>query len=904
MKTPRLMSAALSSILLLFFISTIIFPGTTGKISGKITDGETGEPLIGASIVVEGTYLGAASDINGYYYINNIPPGKYNLLATSIGYHKQTVQNVIVKIDLTTKIDINLTSTSVTLSGEVVVRAERPLVQKDLTSSSATVSSDDIKMMPVEGVGQVIGLQAGVVGGHFRGGRSNEVAYLIDGVSVNDAFNNTFNVEIENTSVRQMEIISGTFNAEYGQAMSGIVNIVTQDGSQSYEGSVSSYAGNFFTNHSDIFQNLDKPDRVSQKNIQFNLSGPVPLLKGFTFFTTGRYYDDQGYLYGKRVYNVTDDVPITDPADNTKFFARNTGNGEYVSLNPYRKYSFNGKLTYSLPNFKFSYSLFWDDNKSRGYNHSMSWTPDGIKTDYRQNAVNTFQITHVISQSTFQTLQFSSNYSNYYGYLYADPYDPRYVNPTQGLPATGYTFNSGGNDGSRYDRYTITQLAKWTLNSQVSKEHKIGVGIEAKFHTIYNHSMSIINMTEGQTDSAGNVIFTLGYPQLGTTSDRGYNQSYKKYPWEFSGYIQDKVEYDIMIINAGIRVEYFQPSASYPLDLKNPRNNPIYPGSSSDGLLLQKASGKLQISPRLGVSFPISDKGAIHFSYGHFFQIPDLSNLYVNSDFVVNPVTSLSAVMGNPDLKGQRTVSYELGLQQMLFPNVVFDITAYYRDIRDLLGMEIIRTYEGFRYARYINQDYGNTRGFVVTLEKQFSDYFGVKMDYTYQIAEGNSSDPMQVFNNNQTSPPVATPKKVVPLDWDQRNTLNISLNVGEPGDWTAGLIFGYGAGMPYTEDARFVHGLILPNLGVRPSTYNVDLRADKNFKVAGVNLNVFFLVYNLLDIKNEYAVYGSTGRAMVDLNTKWAGQIVGLNTIEQFVNNPAMYSAPRQLRLGLNLGF
>lgn len=909
LKTPKSIYTVLSSIMILFFLSATIFAGTTGKISGKATDAETGEPLIGASIVIEGTYLGAASDVNGYYYINNIPPGKYKVIASSIGYHKMTVENIIVKIDLTTKLDIKLTPTSVTLSSEVVVRAERPLVQKDLTSSSATVSADDIKMMPVESVGRLVGLQAGVVGGHFRGGRSNEVAYLIDGVAVTDAFNNSMSVEIENSSIRQMEVISGTFNAEYGQAMSGVVNIVTQDGNPYYSGSVSGYVGNYFTNHSDLFQNLDKVNRIGSKDVTFNFSGPVPGLKGLTFFTTGRYYDDQGYLYGKRVYNTFDRSPIafSNPMTGAQeYVIINTGDGAYVSMNPYRKFSFNGKLTYSLPDLKFSYSIFWDDNKSKGYNHGMSWTPDGVMTNYRFNTINTFQVTHVLSQSTYHTLQLSENVHKYYGYLYQDEYDPRYVDPTQGNPLTGYTFNSGGNDGSRYNRHTTTDLIKYTLTSQVSKEHKIGFGAEARFHNVANYGKSIINMTDGQVDTLTNEeIFTLGYPNFGTSNENGYNTGYTKKPWELSVYLQDKMEYDIMIINAGIRFEYFQPNSSYPLDLHNPRNNPNFPGyGGAAGPLLQKGTAKTQISPRLGASFPISDQGAIHFSYGHFFQIPNLENLYYNSDYIVNPGNSLSAILGNPDLKGQKTIMYELGLQQVLFPGIVFDVTAYYRDMRDLLGMEIIRTYEGFRYARYINVDYGNTRGFIVTLEKQFADYFGAKVDYTYQIAEGNSSDPMTVFNNNQTEPPVATPKKVVPLNWDQRSTLNMSFNVGEPGDWTVGLIFQYGTGMPYTEDARFLNGLIFNNQGIRPSTYNVDLRADKNLKVAGLNLNVFLLVYNMLDIKNEYGVYSSTGRAFADLNTKWAGDIVGLNTMEQYVNNPSMYSSPRQIRLGLNVGF
>ncbi|HEX3074166.1 MAG TPA: TonB-dependent receptor, partial [Ignavibacteriales bacterium] len=399
--------------MLLAFIAIALFSlkvyaGTTGKLSGKIIDAETKEPVVGANVILEGTYLGAAADLDGYFFVNNIPPGKYRVIVTAVGYQKTIIENVAIKIDLTTNLDVELNSTVLSVGEEVIVRAERPLVQKDLTSTSATVSAEDIKMMPVENLSNLVNLQAGVIDGHFRGGRSNEVAYLIDGIPVNDAYNNSRSVEVENASIRQMEVISGTFNAEYGQAMSGIVNIVTQDGSQKYEGSVSAYVGNYTTNNDHIFENLDDPAAIAAKNYQFNFSGPVPFIKNLTFFTTGRYYSDEGYLYGKRVYNVWDTRPIEVGVDqnfNKIYWPIYSGDGSYVSMNPSDKYSFNGKVTYSLPKVKFSYSMFYDDNWNKYYNHGYKWTPDAIKNHYRKNAINTFQITHVPSNSTFQTLQ-------------------------------------------------------------------------------------------------------------------------------------------------------------------------------------------------------------------------------------------------------------------------------------------------------------------------------------------------------------------------------------------------------------------------------------------------------------------------------------------------------------------
>ncbi len=882
--------------------------GTTGKIAGHVIDGATREPLVGANVMVQGTYLGAATDVEGFYTINNIPPGTYSVVVTYVGYRKFTVTNVVVKIDLTTAVDAKLQSEAVQAE-EVVVRAERPMVQKDLTSSSVTVSAEEIKRIPTENIGQVINLQAGVVGGHFRGGRSNEVASLVDGVSVTDPFNGQMSLQVDNSSIREMEVISGTFNAEYGQVMSGIVNVVTSEGAPQYHGSVSLYSGDYVTPHTDVFPNVGKLSTFRTQNGIGSLSGPVPLLDDLSFYVTGRYYHDDGYLYGTRVYNVTDrspyllrdfqGAPILDANGNMVYVITATGDGAYVPMNPYTRKSINGKLTYSAPQWKLSYSMFYDNNWNKYYDHGFAWTPDGIKNHYRNDWVQSFQVTHALSSNTYQTLKVSYNFFDYKGYLYADSLDARYVDPYQGAPISNYTFQSGGNQADRYDRYSLSWIGQYSLTSQISPHHKIGFGVEGRQHVINNHWMTIVNRNTAVQDStSGALQFVIGYPQLGTEN----NNAYVRKPFEASAYIQDKAEYDLMIVNAGLRFDYFSPNSSYPLDLRNPGfpGNPNFPGAGQ----LRQAKAKLQFSPRIGVSFPITDQGIIHFSYGHFFQIPTFENLYYNSDYLVTPSSTLSNVIGNPDLEPQRTVMYEVGLQQVLFNTLGLDFTVYYRDIRNLLGMEILSTYEGFSYARFVNRDYANVKGFILSLDRRFADFYGVKLDYTYQVAEGDASDPWSVYYNNQTDPPIETNKKVVPLNWDQRMTLNLSLTVGKPADWNIGTILQYGTGMPYTEDIRVSQGIRFENGGLKPSTFSMDLRAEKTFSSWGVNCTLFALVYNLLDNKNEYGVDAASGRANVDLFTYLAGPVIGLNTIQQYVNNPANFSAPRQVRFGVTVDY
>jgi len=929
------------AVLLMALMTGVLFSGQTGKIAGKITDASNNDPLIGASVMIQDARLGASTDIEGYYYISNLAPGTYALAISNIGYKKVLIKNVIVKIDLTTEIDLKLEPTTVELGTEVIIQADRPLVQKDLTSSSVTVSSDELKVMPVENVQQVIDLQAGVVGGHFRGGRIGEVGYLIDGLSINNPANGNVGLTLDNSSVREMEVISGAFNAEYGQAMSGIVNIVTQDGGSQLHGSVSAYLGDYYTTHSDVFQNLDKLDVSRSKNFQASISGPTPVSDHLTFFLTGRYYTDDGYLYGRRLFNVSDNITplfdsngnqirIADPSlavpdgyvrgDDGNLYSYNaaatkkgifyttdetgnlyritkTGDGAYVPMNPSRKYSANGKIAYTFSNLKFTYGLFWEDNFNKYFDNNYKLTPDGINNYYSTSYIHSFQISHVPSQSTFETLKFSVNEFKSHRNVFDNPYDPSYVDPSQGAPKTNYTFQSGGNDVGRDSVRTQSIIGQWSLSSQLSKEHKIGIGIEGRSHQLFRHDKSLENTTPDLIDSTtGFPVFTRGYTNLGTIG----NQMYDKRPYEASAYVQDKMEYGDMIINAGVRMDYFNPNAKLLADLKNPTRNTLYPDAGQ----MVSASAKVQVSPRLGVSFPITDEGIIHFSYGHFFQIPAFENLYYNSDFLISPGQALNSITGNPDLDAQRTTSYELGLQQALFTNIGIDFTVYYRDIRNLLGTEIIETYEGFKYARYINRDYGNTRGFVLSLDRRFANYFSLRADYTYQLAEGDASDPLQNYYNNQSNPPVETNKTVVPLSWDQRSTLNLNLTVGETNNWTVGLIFQYGTGFPYTADTR-VSLLRFENGALKPSTNSLDLRAEKNISLGGVDFSLFLLIYNLLDVKNELNVDAASGRANVDIFTSQNAQkIIGFNSIQEYQNNPGNFSTPRQVRIGFNLGF
>lgn len=866
-------------------ISFQAIAGTTGKIAGVIKDKATGEPMIGANIYIDGQPYGAASDLDGYYYILNIPPGTYTIIAQMVGYQEVRITNVRVDVDLTTKANFELQTEAVE-GQEVVVVADRPLIQNDLTSTSVNISSEEIKALPVDDFNQVVELQAGVVAGHFRGGRTGEVGYMVDGIPVNDRFNNSLGVQVENTSIQQLEVISGTFNAEYGQALSGIVNIITREGGGRYEFDVSAYAGDYFSNHDDVFPYIDEVDASGIRNVQASLSGPVPVISQLKFFATYRYLKDDGYYYSRRLYLPSDDNPFLP-----------TGDRAVIPLDDSERQSFSGKLTYYLtPSIKLNYGYLWEDNTNRYYNHAFRLVPDANKTHYRTSDNHNIQINHGVSNSTFYTIKLARNYSDYSGYLYADPFDLKYLDSDNGQAQSGYTYRSGGNESDRYNRNSTTYLAKWDISSQVTKLHKLSGGVNFQRHKIYNFWTDL----DIENSSEENGII---YPQKYSPGQ----EEYTKEPAEFSGYLQDKVEFDNFIINLGLRYDYFDPRTDMPADPRNPELIGLFPSETVS------ATTKSQLSPRFGVAFPISSKGVIHVSYGHFFQIANFEYLYQGitdsagvSKYYLPREAQLNTVKGNPDLKPQRTVMYEMGLQQALSDQLVVEFTAYYRDIRDLVGTEIIETYDTKKYARYVNRDYGNVTGMILSFEKRFASHWGARLDYTLQVAEGNSSDPQTVFLDNQANPPRESEKQLIPLDWDQRHTLNLALNTGTPGSWNAGLVGRFGSGTPYTAASRFLLGEVnFRNNRTKPASISFDLKAEKFFHIDRARLTAYLWIVNLFDRLNEWNVYGSTGTADNDLEAQLgAGEIIGLHTLDDYISNPTYYSPPRQIRFGLAVGF
>ncbi len=879
---------------IVWITATILYAGSTGKISGTAVDAKTKEALIGVNIIIDGTRLGASTDIDGQYNIINVPPGLYTLRASAVGFRPVTITNVRVSVDVTTRIDVSLSDVAVELGQEVLIVAERPIVQRDLTSSSSKVSADQIKAFPVEDVAGLVNLQAGVVEGHFRGGRSGEVLYLIDGIPVSDSYSGGAGVSAENQSIQELEVISGTFNAEYGQAMSGVVNQITKDGSDKFHASVSVYGGDYVSSRKNMFLNPDSARRgdltIPQSptenynrihptdiyDVQGTLSGPI-VGSDITFFLSGRTNSNEGYLYGRRIFAPGDSANFSSN-NPSQWYRGATGDNEYVSMNSEQRMTMQGKIAMRIfGSDKIRFSFLGQQREWKNYDHRYKYTPDGIYKNFSSGTLASINYVNVIGDGTFAELNAAWYRTKEQSYVYEDPYDPKFPVYTRKIQSSGSAFLAGGAEDIHFNRELRYWLVKGDVVSQIDNQHLVKAGFEGKLHRLWVNNYGI------QNDQVTN--FTPQPVYFGSSNFANVIL----YPQQGAFYLQDKMEYESFIMNIGFRFDYF-----------NSKANVLTEQLKLNRTAGQKAADpEYQVSPRFGLAFPITDRGVLHLSYGHFFQIPQFDLMYLNPSYNINATESFQ--VGNPGLKSERTVSYELGLQQQLAEFIGVDLTVYYKDVRNLLGTQIFDIGNGNKYSQYVNQDYGNTRGIIFSAEKRLHDGFGATLDYTFQIAKGNASDPNAVFIDNQSDPPVESQRQLAPLDWDRRHSLNVSLTFGTPNDVIITAIGRLGSGLPYTPAMQNQRtGLI--NSESRPLVQSIDMYATKYLSFEEYSISLFAKIYNLFDTENELNVFTDTGRANYSVQSGFSGRPRGINSIGEYYTRPDFYSAPRQIVVGVEL--
>ncbi len=925
-------------------LSTVLLTaGQTGKIAGRVTDSGSGEPLVGCNVLISGTSSGAATDANGEYFIINLDPGSYDVEFSMIGYASYTSEGVSVNIDVTTPVDAALTTEAVELAG-VSVTAEKPPIENTLTSSKQIVSGDMMAGMAITDVNDVVKTLPGVTefNGelHIRGGRSGEEMYLVDGASVTNTVFGGNAIPVNPSMVGELQLITGTFNAEYGQAMSGLFNTVLRVPTPGFHASLG-----FRTSlHQDHFT-ADKGD-FQGKNVyaEAEILSVVDATGNYTTAVEGTDYAKGGYGERKTMMDFSAGFGA-DPFG--AYFSLRTLDDpgrlpgiaeDLMSMQAKVNYQLGGNLKLSAETMIISRNSFYDPTyDAERMDAGMDvWQWVMALDQYPRTEENTTQFgitaNYVMSSSTNINVRLDMMKSTQEdGAKSSDGKFVDFVNNKQVTANSMYNGAEGPNHTkvmehgaaanawysleNVYGHYFKSENTTTTIGvhatNQYNNRHLLKAGFD---YRMYNIDRSGHDVWYGRT-----LGFTEANPRLQQNSFGDAK------PTEIAAYVQDQMEFSDMILNLGLRFDGFNAGSdkgNWATDTDDMAAdqalNPFDPSK-------RKATDmKTQISPRLGVSFPMGDDMAFRYSYGSFFERPQLYRLLNNHMAQMDGGTESGffIYLGNANLDPKKTSKYEMGLQYSVSDNLKLDVAGYYKDISNLAASQEVYavpyqddgtghdneagwgtddTFEAAHYSFMVSDHYGNIRGLEMSLSQGGQSGLTGRASYTYSIARGTASEARNAGNGSltqETGNVAADIMTMTTLNWHRPHMLNgfvdYHMNMGGMIE-KAGLnmTFNIQSGLPVSARS----GVGSTNLSERaPTTTDVNLKLDATLALGSVNPTVYLLVENALNIQN--VVYIADPGSYFDSQSDYHNVAAGPT------NNLLAYGRPMTLNIGVQLDF
>jgi outer membrane receptor protein involved in Fe transport len=786
--------------IIVLILITWAFGGVSGTISGKVTDEATGEALIGVQVILEGSSRGAITDGDGVYILINIPPGSYDLRFEMIGYGKHIVTGVPVLIDLHT--EINAVLSAATLEGEtVVVESETRDFSQQVTATTRFISPEQLEKLPVLNYQELIETQPGVVAGHIRGGRKSEIVYLVDGIPIQNVIDGKVGGELPNSPIIDISVQTGGFAAEYGNAMSGVVNILTKEGRDKFFLKSQAHLLDYTADP----RPFDSPDPPHEYKIDLAMGGPIPLVGGSYFFSGDFNLPSTRTIYEQ--FGVRKAV-INDPDSSWNFNLS-------AKINTFL---LDNKIKVSLQNL---YSAWeW-----REYDHLWKYNlvalPKQTKYSNRIAAI----MSHTLTPRTYYELNFS-----YYQFL-------RSIigTSTENLNAVPVESDSGFVIEGIYpwwmDHEETHIYSKFTATTQMTEDLQFRGGMSLTQYQLYRRNVHRKDIKD----------WSYGFPVY-----IAYDIEYEYQPRRGDAFAQLKYEAGSLVINAGLRYDFFDPKANRPqieLDYTEIDDDWII-----DTVSTAPASVKTSISPRVGIAWVVGNNAKFHFNYGRFFQMPSFDYLYTNSNL---NIANGFAALGDADLKPAQTRALEFGYIQPFGDWGMLDVVLFTKDVVNLIDSNTLLVYqndyqkEGF--TRFVNIGKSAIQGLELYLEGYFSDKITASMAYTMMTASGTSSYSLEGLHRVFELTTRGT--KFYPLSWDQRHTTVINFEYS-PVSWlSANIAYHYNSGFPFTLDKR---EYTVPNNNRMDPTEQIDLRV--NFVQYGTRLskiNAFFEVTNITDSDN-----------------------------------------------------
>ena len=999
-------------IFILLFIPLVLFAGE-GKIAGTVVDKATGDPLAGVNIIVEDAAytLGSASDMNGYYAIISVPDGVYTVRATYMGKKTVRVSNIRVSSGLTTELTFELEDR--VLEGEVVeVTAERKLFRKDATSNVGMADAEQIENLPVRGTQNLIANMAGVVvqdgNVHIRGGRDDEVGYYVNGVSTVDPTRNTQAVHVITEAVEEIQVLTGGFTADMGGATSGIVKTELKSGGPKLKGSIDMRSDGF-GEAADGVEWFNTYVYGHQTGVA-TLSGPLFTDK-VTFFVAGEYRNrednnvrfSEGYdfenMVDMSVYNdVKDTVDLVYPDG-------------FTPKEAFKGVSLNSTVTFDLP-VRITLGGMYQNNKSDVSTSPMLTTLND-RTAYNDftSTLLTAKFTKTFSSKSLFEVKlsyfssvfergdswFDKDWEKWYDSAAVYDYSAKhYDEPVVYRDAWrddfsydihGFPIDRPGDPNNFYFIEDQKYMGvKADYKTQIGKHHEVKVGVDYRGYTI--RSFDIMPSVMQYAAPNGDMPYTTygsiadvpvdlwnlnggvdayGYDLYGKESDKEIKYTdadgktlvvteAPKQPVMMSSYIQDKVEYNDLIINAGLRMDYYDADDK---ELKNPDN----PEVDKDAQMIADGAWEdsgpfVEIQPRLGFSFPTGPKTVFYMQYGKFTQMPEFNNMYTSTPFTLaRQVVRQGYYFTNPvgfGLEPIRTTNYELGWRQQIADNAALEVTAFYKNIKGLIqtikelpeaGSDIPGS-----YMRLENGDFATNKGFEMRLTMRRTNRLMGQVNYTYTDAEGTASN--STANQASVYSNTLVPSTINPLDYSQKHTGSINLDYrfgkndggpileqiginvlmkfssGHPYTYVYADLGGqadpYTAGIDYMDDTRTRHALESVGSSGTPWTFTTDVKLDKTFNIGRFRATGYVIVNNIFNRKNVINVYEMTGsaeddgylsdpeRSQTTINN-YGGQnyidmyrAINLTNGQSYWNSIGreLYGTPRQIHLGIKFMF
>ncbi len=762
-----------------------VIAGTTGKVAGRALDAK-GEPLPGANVAISGTKRGATTDAQGYYVIVPVEPGVYALTASMVGYNSQKKTDVEVRADFTTEVNFKLTEVAIE-SSEIVVVAERPPVEVDKTSSKYVVGEGEIEEVPIVRSAQdIVALQPGAdvtgeevlrnsdVHTGLRTAGGNDLIYYVDGIQMTHStgpgqkqgVGRQIFSGLSKTAVREITVVVGGMEAEYGNAQGGVINVVTKEGSPEYHGWMEYRLTPAGKKHwgANAYEDPIHKDKMRWGNAAWeNERDPV----------TGRLAHERidytgvmghaldmnlsGPFMGNSSFLIAGDwSALASPLPGASARGFELSNGTFIPTTGYFNASYN--LT-----FRPSQSL---KVKAGGMLRSLSrwvgqdvgvWTNVGVARGLEDTGRNIFlpsdwsasgkqrmtdhteyvTITHTLSPRTFYEVRVARSSS---------------TQDTSGIPSrtTDPRRDAAGwfTVGREVRQFELSDRKsyqfKFDFSSQMTRGHFLKAGVDAVKHQIWNTRFTQDTATQRRVEISGKNGISMGKPAG---------------PVVGGAYAQDKMEFEGLVINLGMRLDFLDPSEKVPI-LPQVAKFPMYESYQRfKNVPLKDPAVLTAWGPRLGVSHPITERSTVHFFVGRFIQWPSLYSLY-NQDWQTssqdadwnkdgrideNEIFNTTIVSyppqggsGNVNFKPESSVNFEVGFDWNFVSDFIVGTTMFYKSLSDQYNNQSAGSFlqgDTKRFSalqvNFIGSSwFEDIRGFEMSLKKRFSQNFSFNVAY------------------------------------------------------------------------------------------------------------------------------------------------------------------------------